>query len=753
MAIVNNGTLDSRKKHYAAWSSTFAAEADFTITDPNDPSTTVTVTGGYRAGAEVVHSDALWVCMTEGTTEEPGTGSDNSNWRRIDNVAGDGSTVSIDSAGNTITIDGTATEIPVVTGGSVTGTTLTLTRNGSAADIEVTGLPSGGTTTTIAAEVDSTLTGDGTSGSPLSVANPFTDADETKLDGIAAGADVTPSWVPDSDPSYLTAIPDDVVRDSDVAASIRNNQTAPVQGNAIFDALAGKANIITLAEDGAVTNVSAGDFLIAGSELYYATAGILNVNADNVAAQADAFHVTGTDATPSWVPDSNPNYLTAIPADVLRDADFALNPQGQVASINLGGTVRGFSGGSGSGGVTVQDEGTALSTTATTLNFTGDGVTASGTGATKTITINTGSGGGGGSAAEIMYSNLPVDQDPGNPTDNPSNWQESATFATTQVTDTTTPFTYNPISSLTGLNNNQVAITAGTAPPDLSAGTIPGVDILNNGDVLPNTDELWVLIDRFPGGFIQTIAEGLGLDRYATSAEFPNNDHSVRLSFRDSSSTEVSAATYTVTHLLPAITNTTRLMLRLEGSTRSNVSGSGNFVQAAGITLTIVPTRPSASATPTFVAIQNSGETAWNVVEAGGVIASSGGGGGGDGITSVTSDDSLVGAGTDASPLAVSHEIVANAAVGAHTAERLQPAHTVDNSYEIFNGFIDNGALPDDLQGVSSTFVRPAVEYTRGSNTMIIWFADATISSAGITTGTELSFAFTGLTLWIPSDW
>ena len=48
---------------------------------------------------------------------------------------------------------------------------------------------------------------------------------------------------------------------------------------------------------------------------------------------------------------------------------------------------------SGSGGVTVQDEGSALSTQATTLNFVGSGVVASGSGATKTITI---SGGGSG---------------------------------------------------------------------------------------------------------------------------------------------------------------------------------------------------------------------------------------------------------------------------------------------------------------------------------------------------------------------
>ena len=37
---------------------------------------------------------------------------------------------------------------------------------------------------------DATITGDGSSASPLSVANPFTDDDETKLDGIASGAEV-----------------------------------------------------------------------------------------------------------------------------------------------------------------------------------------------------------------------------------------------------------------------------------------------------------------------------------------------------------------------------------------------------------------------------------------------------------------------------------------------------------------------------------------------------------------------------------
>ena len=49
-----------------------------------------------------------------------------------------------------------------------------------------------------------------------------------------------------------------------------------------------------------------------------------------------------------------------------------------------------------SDGITVEDQGSALSTTATTLDFVGSGVVASGTGATKTITIAGGGGGGGG---------------------------------------------------------------------------------------------------------------------------------------------------------------------------------------------------------------------------------------------------------------------------------------------------------------------------------------------------------------------
>ena len=71
----------------------------------------------------------------------------------------------------------------LVTGASVSGNTLTLNRNVEPPVVFTpTGTGQGDGLTAVAR--DDTLTGDGTSGSRLGVANPFTDDDETKLDGI-----------------------------------------------------------------------------------------------------------------------------------------------------------------------------------------------------------------------------------------------------------------------------------------------------------------------------------------------------------------------------------------------------------------------------------------------------------------------------------------------------------------------------------------------------------------------------------------
>ena len=70
--------------------------------------------------------------------------------------------------------------------------------------------------------------------------------------------------------------------------------------------------------------------------------------------------------------------------------------------VTAGGTEIASSGGGGGGSsITIQDEGSSLTTAATTINFVGDGVTASGTGATKTITISGGGGGGSSSLGDL----------------------------------------------------------------------------------------------------------------------------------------------------------------------------------------------------------------------------------------------------------------------------------------------------------------------------------------------------------------
>jgi hypothetical protein len=56
----------------------------------------------------------------------------------------------------------------------------------------------------------------------------------------------------------------------------------------------------------------------------------------------------------------------------------------------------------GGGSLTIQDEGSSLSTAGTTLNFVGSGVVASGTGTTKTITIS-----GGGNLNNIVEDTTP----------------------------------------------------------------------------------------------------------------------------------------------------------------------------------------------------------------------------------------------------------------------------------------------------------------------------------------------------------
>ena len=69
-------------------------------------------------------------------------------------------------------------------------------------------------------------------------------------------------------------------------------------------------------------------------------------------------------------------------------SSLAMGSNGEVLAVESGSLV--WSATAGGGGVTVQEEGSTLSTIGTTFNFVGTGVTATGTGATKTITVSGG---------------------------------------------------------------------------------------------------------------------------------------------------------------------------------------------------------------------------------------------------------------------------------------------------------------------------------------------------------------------------
>jgi len=83
--------------------------------------------------------------------------------------------------------------------------------------------------------------------------------------------------------------------------------------------------------------------------------------------------------------------INATSIDALSDVDTATASPSTGQALVWDGSQ--WEPGTVGGQITVQDEGSALSTSASTINFVGSGVVASGTGSTKTITIAGGSGG------------------------------------------------------------------------------------------------------------------------------------------------------------------------------------------------------------------------------------------------------------------------------------------------------------------------------------------------------------------------
>ena len=141
----------------------------------------------------------------------------------------------------------------------------------------------------------------------------------------------------------------------------------------------------------------------------------------------------------------------------------------------------------GAASLAVQDEGSALSTSATTLNFVGSGVTASGSGATKTITIP----GGGGD----IFKNIAMPDG-------------STVVAADSATDTLT-LAQSGLISITG-NSGTDTVTIGTPNaaqiPFLKAdGSSSDIDLQTSGAISDILSNLHIPFTKADGSDVTTL--------------------------------------------------------------------------------------------------------------------------------------------------------------------------------------------------------------------------------------------------------
>ena len=350
-----------------------------------------------------------------------------------DTVAADSTTDTLNiAAGSNVTITTNASNDTVTIASTDTNTTYSvgdggLTQNNftDALKTKLDGIESNATADQTGAEIKSLYEGE-------SDTNAFTDADHTKLDGIEASADVTDatnvaaagalmdgdftsngflkrtgagSYTVDTN-TYLTSVPSGYLQNLSEDTSPQLGGSLDVNGQDIVTTSNGD---IELAPDGTGKTILKGN----------TTAGTLVFNCENnshgqtVKSQPHSASVTNVLTLPAGADQeivgtlatqtlTNKTLTSAVlntgisGSAILDEDDMASNSATQLATQQSIKAYVDAEVAGGGGGVTVQDEGSALSTTATTLNFVGAGVTASGTGATKTITISGGGGGGSG---------------------------------------------------------------------------------------------------------------------------------------------------------------------------------------------------------------------------------------------------------------------------------------------------------------------------------------------------------------------
>ena len=223
----------------------------------------------------------------------------------------------------------------------------------------------------------------------------FTDADHTKLDGIEASATAD-----QTNTEIRTAV--EAASDSNVFTDADHSK---------LDGIAASANNYSHPNhSGEVTSTGDGATVITDNVVDEANLKVSNSPTNNYILTADATVTGGLKwAAAGAGGDANQNAFSnvAVSGQTTVAADTATDTLTIVGGTNVTVTTDASADSvtiAASGGeVTVQDEGSALSTAATTLNFVGSGVVASGTGATKTITI---SGGGGAVTTDFQYLEL-----------------------------------------------------------------------------------------------------------------------------------------------------------------------------------------------------------------------------------------------------------------------------------------------------------------------------------------------------------